>query len=142
MQLSVKGPPEMLANFDSSAVYFTERRVSALREEIKENKKHTCVTIIFKRPLLNHLVSNRELKSSVFFQQRSIHSDIVSINIDGRLVATIAHGIVLGPLSIWVCGQSLKITSLVFVIKCYLPLCRQILVDHGQTFNVNKNDLN
>ena len=58
------------------------------------------MTIIRKRPLLDKLVADGKLKISVVH-----HSYIVSVNVDGRLAATIAHGIILGPHSIWVCEE-------------------------------------
>ena len=58
------------------------------------------MAIILERPLLNKSVSNRKFKIPVIRP-----SYIVSIYVYGRLVATIAHGIILGPVCVWVCEE-------------------------------------
>ena len=58
------------------------------------------MAIIYERSTLNKSVTYRK------FQITVIHpSHIVSIDVYWRLVATIAHGIMLGPVCVWVCEK-------------------------------------
>ena len=58
------------------------------------------MTIIHKRPLLNKLVADRQFEIPIICP-----GYIVSVYVYGRLVATTAHGIILGPLCVWVCEE-------------------------------------
>ena len=59
------------------------------------------MAIIYERSALNKSVANRKFEITV------VHpSYIVGIDVYGRLVATIARGIMLGPLCVWVCEKS------------------------------------
>ena len=61
---------------------------------------HTRVTIILKSPTLKKFVANRKFKVPVI-----CHSYIVGVNVDRRLIFFSAHGIVLGPICVWVCEE-------------------------------------